>query len=91
VGRRAGRLAHHWISAQGRDADRFALTEAFLGWAIGVAPLRKAPSWLDEVDALVGASATPPRTIDLARRFGVSTTWLARAYRHWRGEGLAEA
>jgi AraC family transcriptional regulator len=92
VGRRAQALAHGWLSAQAGDAQRFfSLTESFLGWAMRVEAQRPPPGWLDALDAIVRADAPRPRTADLARRLGVSPVWLARAYRHWRGEGLGEA
>jgi AraC family transcriptional regulator len=34
--------------------------------------------------------AEPPSTLDLARRLDLHPAWLARAYRHFSGEGLAE-
>ena len=49
-----------------------------------------APPWLDDLEALIPAEGAS-RTDRLARRLGVSRPWLARAYRHWRGEGLGEA
>jgi AraC family transcriptional regulator len=90
VGRRAGELARGWL-AGGVDQERFARTERFLAWALVVAPERPAPAWLDALDGLIDADEPAPCTAALARRFDVSSPWLARAYRHWRGEGLGEA
>jgi AraC family transcriptional regulator len=89
AGRRASRLARLWLSGQGGDGDRFALTETFLRWAMEDSAERRAPPWLDHVDTLIANGST--RTCDLASRFGVSAAWLARAYRACRGEGLPEA
>jgi AraC family transcriptional regulator len=90
VGLRASRLARAWLSGA-PDERRFALTEAFLRSAIGAEPVRRAPAWLEDLDASLGADADAPRTESLAQRYGVSRPWLARAYRRWRGEGLGEA
>lgn len=90
VGRRASRLARAWLSG-GPDDQRFAMTEAFLRSAVGAEPDRQAPPWLEEVEALTRAEGAGWRADSLARRCGVSRSWLARAYRDWRGEGLGEA
>lgn len=90
VGRRASRLARAWLSGA-PDERRFAMTEAFLRSAAGAGPHRPAPAWLDDLEALLGGDGGAPRTDRLAERLGVSRPWLARAYRHWRGEGLGEA
>jgi AraC family transcriptional regulator len=90
VGRRASRLANAWLSGAPHDR-RFAMTEAFLRSAVGAAPHRQAPSWLDHLEATIRAEGGAPRTDSLAERCGVSRPWLARAYRRWRGEGLGEA
>jgi AraC family transcriptional regulator len=91
VGRRASALARLWLAEPACDAERFALTETFLGWALGATQLRSPPPWLGDLEALIEDGATARRTQEMARRLGVSAPWLARAYRHWRGEGLAEA
>jgi len=91
IGCSASRLARLWLSTRASDASRFAGTEAFLALALESAPPAPGPDWLDKVESVVAAHASPPRSIDLARRFGVSAPWLARAYRRWRGEGLAGA
>jgi len=89
IGRRASRLAQAWLSGA-PDAQRFAMTEAFLRSAFGAPPHSPAPSWLEDLEALIPAEGAP-QTDRLARRLGVSRPWLARAYRRWRGEGLGEA
>jgi AraC family transcriptional regulator len=89
VGRRASRLAQAWLSGA-PDERRFAMTEAFLRSAFGAPAHGPAPPWLDDLEAMIPAEGAS-RTDRLARRLGVSRPWLARAYRHWRGEGLGEA
>jgi AraC family transcriptional regulator len=95
IGRRASRLAHAWLSGArlsgAPDERRFAMTEAFLRSAIAARPDRRAPPWLEDLEASIGMEGALLRTDGLAERYGVSRPWLARAYRHWRGEGLAEA
>jgi len=89
VGRRASRLARVWLGAGDAGADRFAPTERFLAWAMGVGGERRAPTWLGTLEASLAAEPAAP-TAELARRFDVSAPWIARAYRRWRGEGLAD-
>jgi AraC family transcriptional regulator len=90
VGRRASGLARTWLSGA-PDDRRFAMTEAFLKSALGAAPHRLAPAWLEDLETLIRVEGAAARTDRLAKRCGVSKPWLARAYRHWHGEGLAEA
>lgn len=90
VGGWASRLARAWLSGA-PDAQRFAMTNAFLRAAFRAGPARQAPAWLDDLDALLPAEDVVPRTDRLAARLGVSRPWLSRAYRFWRGEGLGEA
>ncbi|HEX2815109.1 MAG TPA: AraC family transcriptional regulator [Phenylobacterium sp.] len=90
IGRRASRLARAWLSGT-PDARRFAMTETFLTSALGAAPHRQAPAWLEDVEALVDAEGGVSGLAGLARQCGVSRPWLVRAYRHWRGEGIGEA
>ncbi|HLZ83882.1 MAG TPA: AraC family transcriptional regulator [Caulobacteraceae bacterium] len=90
IGRRASRLARAWLSGAPDDL-RFAMTETFLRSAVGAAPDRQAPPWLEDIETLICAVGDGVRPDSLAKRCGVSRPWLARAYRRWRGEGLGEA
>jgi AraC family transcriptional regulator len=90
VGRRAGEIARMWLGSLEPDAQRFARTEFFLATAMAAEPARQpSPPWLQALDAEIETGAAA-RTDRLAERFGVSAPWLARAYRSWRGEGVAE-
>jgi AraC family transcriptional regulator len=75
-------LAEVWLDASASDARLSAATSVFLArmFTLGY---EAAPAWASRVS--VGAS-----TEDLARSMGLNAAWLARAYRAWRGEGLAE-
>jgi len=88
VGRRASELARVWLSA-GADDRRFAMTETFLASALGAAAPGPAPPWLENVEALTHPHDPVPHIDSVAERCGVSTPWLARAYRHWHGEGFS--
>jgi AraC family transcriptional regulator len=85
----ASRLARLWLAAEGPISRRFALTEQLLVRALRAPAPRPRPYWLEVVEAELAAERTPA-TETLARRVGVSSPWLARAYRHWRGEGIGE-
>ena len=89
VGRDAGRLAHLWLSGVS-ERRKFGLTIAFLNAALIAAPRRRAPSWLDQLEALIDTEYHLPNIEQWAKQAGVTPPWLARAYRHWRGEGLGE-
>ncbi len=89
AGRRASALMRAWLRP-GHDEVLFGETERFLDWAMQQRSERCGPAWLDAVDALLEPELAAP-TAALARRFDVTSSWLARAYRHWRGEGLGEA
>jgi transcriptional regulator GlxA family with amidase domain len=47
---------------------------------------RAAPVWAERLAPVLARA----RTDELARTLGLNAAWLARAYRAWRGEGLAE-
>jgi AraC family transcriptional regulator len=86
----ASRLTRQWLAAEGPISRRFALTESLLVRALRAPAQRPRPYWLEVVEEELAAERAP-RTEALARRAGVSAPWLARAYRHWRGEGIGEA
>ena len=90
VGLRARRLARVWLSATS-ERRRFGPTIAFLNAALASAPSGRAPQWLDHLEALIDAEYRAPNVERWAGQVGVTRPWLARAYRYWRGEGLAEA
>jgi AraC family transcriptional regulator len=89
VGDRATRLARAWLSPE-TEPRRFGLTLDFLRGAVATPARRSAPSWLAELDARIEAERDAPDVARWAREIGVARPWLARAYRAWRGEGLAE-
>jgi len=89
VGRHARRLAHGWLSGASAE-QQFICTTAFLKSTLATAPLDGAPRWLDELETLVDEEFLTPDVERWATTFGVSRSWLLRAYRHWRGEGLGE-
>jgi AraC family transcriptional regulator len=91
LARRARRLARLWLAETVSDVDAFDVTQAFLAQALGAPDERPGPSWLGALDAGLDVSERVPGADALARRFGVSGPWLARAYRRWRGEGIGEA
>jgi AraC family transcriptional regulator len=90
IGLHASRLARLWLSSEVSPPARLALTEAFLASAMRSGPAKAAPPWLDELDVMIRTDR-PPRTTELARRLGLSPSWLTQAYRHWRGQGLTQA
>jgi AraC-like DNA-binding protein len=91
AGRRASRLARLWLGEGGPCADRFTSAESFLSWAVSLPAPPQAPAWLGEVSELIDQGDVELDPRGLARTMGVRAGWLARAYRRWRGEGLAVA
>src|SRR5690348_4052203 len=92
AGRRASRLARLWLSGGEPAGERFAATDAFLDWALTLAPdLRPEPGWLKDLGELIDVEGATDGGGDLARALGVRRAWLGRAYRRWRGEGLPSA
>jgi hypothetical protein len=78
----AGRkLATAWLQPIATDAQLRAAASRFFHEALA-APLPRRPDWIGDVDASLENQET--ETPDL------HPAWLARAYRAWRGEGLAE-
>ncbi|MEZ5962028.1 MAG: helix-turn-helix transcriptional regulator [Hyphomonadaceae bacterium] len=78
----ARRLADVWLDVEASDERLSAATSQFLTRLFATGEAR-APSW-------VGRVSIEANTEDLARSLGLNAAWLARAYRAWRGEGLAE-
>jgi AraC family transcriptional regulator len=82
-------LARLLCSGSTEDAAIRGAVAALLaeGWS-ATAPA--APDWAPRlVDWLDGGE--PLATSILARRLALHPAWMARAWRHWRGEGLAES
>jgi|CXWL01.1.fsa_nt_gi AraC family transcriptional regulator len=79
-------LASAWLAPNADDATVRAATSQFM---LGVArrPVSPPPSWGAR---LVSALDTDHRTETLARTLSLHPAWLARAYRAWRGEGIAD-
>ena len=75
------RLAHAWLQPGATGAELRAATSCFFREALN-APLPRRPEWIGDVEVSLGVHS--PATFDL------HPAWLARAYRAWRGEGLAE-
>jgi len=63
-------------------------TAAFLHRAFAAQVLAP-PAWLDKARAAVSGER-PISTRQLARHLDLNAAWLARAYRHYNGEGLAQ-
>ncbi len=82
----ATRLARACLDPAGEGVVDRAL--AYLNAALVHETGPNEPVWLGRLDDLIEAGITSPETI--ARALRVSDPWLARAYRAWRGEGLAE-
>lgn len=77
-------LADVWLDADVSEARLSAATSAFLARMFAERDeVRVSPTWIDAIS--IGAN-----TEELARSLGLNAAWLARAYRAWRGEGLAE-
>lgn len=101
LGRAAPDRSTYWMSGPAAGAaaqlTRSCLTPGgapladaitFLDKALGLAAHLREPVWLARLDALIEGGVEAPSV--LAERLGVSDPWLARAYRGWRGEGLAD-
>ena len=83
----ARQLAAVWISADVTAETLRLATSRFLVQLFAHAEtVGAAPTWA----ARVASRLDDTRTQDLARAVGLHPAWLARAYRAWRGEGLAE-
>jgi len=77
----ARRLAAAWLQPRASDAELRAATSHFFREAL-VASLPRRPNWVDQLEASLAAEE--------AKTAELHPAWLARAYRAWRGEGLAE-
>jgi AraC family transcriptional regulator len=81
LGRRPdGRLRHWTGGGIAAEASRLARL-----WLAAEGPISRRFALTEQL-----AAERTPATETLARRVGVSSPWLARAYRHWRGEGIGE-
>jgi AraC family transcriptional regulator len=87
IAARARALALTWLTADGarvrEETSRF-LAEVFTTRDVS-AP---APAWAARVAEALETG--PHATAALARSLALHPAWLARAYRSWRGEGMAE-
>jgi AraC family transcriptional regulator len=84
----ARELAQVWLSPRS-EAELMAATSSFLVNAIAdEAPRVVAPNWGGR--ALAELAGDAPSTDVIAQRLALHPAWLARAYRAWRGEGMAE-
>lgn len=85
IGAAVSRLARTWLQC---DGDRVrAETSAFLAALAASSELPPRPAWAEHADNAIAAQ-TP--THHMARALDLHPAWLARAYRAWRGEGIAE-
>jgi AraC family transcriptional regulator len=84
----ARRLAATLRDRQASESALGAATSHFLHRAFAC-PAPAAPAWLDRAQAALAAD-TPPSTRQLAGTLDLNPAWLARAYRYFSGEGLAD-
>jgi AraC family transcriptional regulator len=82
-------LADVWLSPEVQEAKLRVRTSAFMTAAFLREEKRpSAPAW---AEALITTLEEAPRpTSTLARSLARTPAWVARAYRAWRGEGIAE-
>lgn len=88
IGIAARQLAAMWMNEGVSEAELAAATASFMVQVRGAEPVRQ-PSWLGQVVRLL-ESEPSIGTNRLAERVGLNSAWLARAYRHAVGEGLAD-
>jgi AraC family transcriptional regulator len=82
-------LADVWDDAHCSDDDVRAATARFvLETFARDASAPPPPAWRDDVAAMIEHGASSART--MAQSLALHPAWLARAYRAWRGEGIAE-
>lgn len=87
--RMASDLAGAWTNAFACEHLLRARVVALLGRASGAQPLStRAPTWFNSVNE--GLSRGSVSGKELARRLDMHPAWLARAYRAFAGEGLAD-
>lgn len=82
-------LADVWNDTDCGDADLQIATSQFVVATFAsdsFAPPE--PAWRDEVMAMIEEGVSSAQA--MAPRLGLHPAWLARAYRAWRGEGIAE-
>lgn len=79
------RLAQTWIEGQAERVRNE--TAAFLTALIASPAAPSRPAWAEHADHAIESEAS---TAHLARKLDLHPAWLARAYRAWRGEGIAE-
>lgn len=76
----ARKLAAAWLQPRVSDVELRAATSRFFREAL-LAPLPRRPDWMSDIEASLEKRDAAP---------DLHPAWLARAYRAWRGEGLAE-
>ena len=81
-------LAQTWLAPDAHEADVRAATSRFLV-AFGRQRAPGPPLWCAHVATALEAQARATTTA-LAQSLSLHPAWLARAYRAWRGEGMAE-
>lgn len=81
------RMAELWLARDAAEDDVRTRTAEFLRMVFDApAPVR--PAWADIVDTALETNLSTAAAAAAAQRH---PAWLARAYRAWRGEGIAEA
>lgn len=87
----AGRLADALCAGRLSEAEvRARVGQFLLALHTSVAKPTSAPDWAPAV--LAGLDEPEPApTVELAHRLKLHPAWLARAWRHWRGEGLVDS
>lgn len=81
----AAHLARTWLG--GDEARVRGATRAFLDLLAASPETIARPSWAEHAEHAIASEAP---TAHLARKLDLNPAWLARAYRAWRGEGIAE-
>lgn len=87
IAARAATLAGLWLNSTDETALREHTSQFLLEAFTERTPEPPRPAWIGRVAALIDEGA---RTSDIARATRLNPAWLARAYRAWRGEGMAE-
>jgi AraC-like DNA-binding protein len=81
-------LARAWLAPAADDACVRAATSRFIETFVLRREMRPPPNWGVQVASTLDAGARS--TAALAHALSLHPAWLARAYRAWRGEGMAE-
>lgn len=82
-------LAQTWLDQDAEEETLRAQTERFVATAFGGrSAATPTPHWSTQASDLIEAGVSSAQSI--ASEIGLHPAWLARAYRAWRGEGIAE-